>query len=123
MDRHDRVAPIVLAAEHPLDFGRFDLVLEIVEAFGEVRADLFAGLRPLQQDAEVIAAALERGRQADLFFETTAALEHALCFGLVLPEVRIGSTGLEPAQLVSRACTLKDSSACRRSVSSDPDSA
>jgi hypothetical protein len=107
----------VLAAEHLLDLGGLDLGLEIIEAAREVGGHVLAGLGPFDENGEVLGLLPERGGERDFLFETPTALEYLLRLGLVLPEIRLRRARLERAQLVGRSSGLKDSSACRTTVS------
>jgi hypothetical protein len=80
----------VLAAEHLLDFGGFDLALEIVEAAAEVGFDRFALLQPFGQHGEVFVPLLQRVAQGDVLLQAAAALQELLGVGLIRPEVGIG---------------------------------
>jgi hypothetical protein len=121
MNRDDGVAAIVLAAEHLLGFARRDLGAQLVEAAREIVGDGFTRLRPLDEDREVVDAALERLAHADVVFEAAAALEELLRAGLVLPEVRVGRLLLYLLEFVGRAGGVKDSSADRMRAGRDPD--
>jgi len=56
MDGHDCVGLIVLAAEHLVRLRGVHLCLEIVEATGQIGSDIFAGIGPLDEHAEIIGA-------------------------------------------------------------------
>jgi hypothetical protein len=123
MDGDDGVAAIVLAAEHLLDLGRLDFGLQFVEAAGEVAIDRFALLDPFGEHGEVVAALLQGIAQGDVLFEAAAALQQLLRFGLVRPEVGLADARFDLPYLLVQSCCLKDSSACRRTVSSGPGTA
>jgi len=123
MDGDDRVAAIVLAAEHLLDLGRLHLALQLVEPAREVGFDRLALLQPLGQHGQVLAALLQGIAQSDVFFQAPAPLQQLLGFGLVRPEVRFTDARFDAADLVVESCNLKDNSACPRTSSSDPDTA
>src|SRR5436190_18727553 len=120
MDRDDRVGAVVLATEHLAGLGAFNLLLELVERAREVGRDVFAGAGPLDQHADVVGAPPERFQQRPIFFEAPAALHDLLRFGLVAPEVRRRGPRLYLAELRVKVCALKDASAARATVCSDP---
>src|SRR5262245_47331530 len=122
MDGDDGVLPIVLAAEHLLDFAGLHLLIERVERLRELRVDLLARLGPLDEHAEVVALFPERPHQIAILLEPAAALQDFLGFGLVFPEIVGGRTRVQAVQLLLGAGGLKDSSGGRRRVWSDPDS-
>ena len=62
MNRDDRVLAIVLAAEHLLDLAGLHFLIERLERLRELRVHRLAGLRPLDEHAEVVALLLERQR-------------------------------------------------------------
>jgi hypothetical protein len=121
MDRDDGVAAIVLAAQHLAGFGLLDVRLEFVEAFQQLAIDGFPGLRPLDQDAEIVGAALQRLTAGQLLVQTAAALEQLLCFRGILPEVRMRDASLDFLELRPVARFVKDSSGDRRPASRGPD--
>ena len=89
----------------------------------ELGVDRFARFVPLEEDGEIVALLRQRTREVAILLEAPAALQNLLRFGLVFPEIRFCGSCLEPVQFLSGTCGLKDNSAYRRSVSSDPDSA
>jgi hypothetical protein len=111
----------VLAAEHLLGLARFDLGAELVEPLGEIVEHRLAGLRPLDQDGEIVHAALERVAQLGVVFEPAPALQQLLRRGLVLPEIRLRDLLLYLGEFVVRAGGVKDSSADRMRAWRDPD--
>ena len=123
MDGHDGVDAIVLAAEHLARLGKLDVALEVVQALEEIRFDRLARPGPLDEDAEVVAAARQRLGERQLVFDAASALQQLLRLGLVLPEVRLGNARLYAIQFSAGASGVKDSSADRRCVSPDPGSA
>ncbi len=74
MNRDDRVAAIVLAAEHLLRLAGLDRRRQLVEPAPEIVGDRFTGLRPLDQDSEVVDPPLERVAQTDVVFQPAAPL-------------------------------------------------
>ena len=54
MNGHDRIGPVVLAPEHLLDLGRLDFGFECLEGTLQIGDHVLAGLRPLEQDVEII---------------------------------------------------------------------
>ena len=114
MDRDDRVSAIVRAAEHLLDLGRLDFLIERLERPAEFGIDLFAGLGPFDEDREVIALLAKGFAQIAILLQPFPSLEDFLGFRLVVPEIGSGSSRLETRQLVLRAGGFKDSSGDRR---------
>ena len=111
MDRDDRVLGVVLAAEHLLDLAGLDLALQVVEPAREVAADVFAGVEPLAQHAQVVGAPPQRLQERDVFIEAPASLQHLLRLGLVVPEVGRAGLRLETREFLLGACSVKDTSA------------
>jgi hypothetical protein len=104
----------VLAAEHLLDLAGLHLAVERVERLGELRVDGLACLRPLDEDAEVVALLLQRRDQIAVLFEAAPALQDLLGFRLVAPEIGSGGFGFELGQFLVGTSGLKDSSGGRR---------
>jgi hypothetical protein len=104
----------VLPAEHLLDLTGFDLDVERVERLLEVGHHVLAGLRPLDQDREVVDAPGQRIAEIDVFADPLAPPQRGLGVGLVVPEVGRGNPRLEPAQFLVESSGVKDSSADRR---------
>jgi hypothetical protein len=77
----------VLAAKHLLGFGGIDFLLEGVERSRQVGGDVFARLRPLEQDAEVVDLLLEAVAQLEVFGEPALALQGLLGLVLFVPEI------------------------------------
>jgi hypothetical protein len=111
MDRDDRVLAIVLAAEHLLDFASLHFLIQSVERLRELDVDRLPRFRPLDEDAEIVAALAQRHDEVAVLLEPSAALQGLLGFGLVFPEIGRGGARLEAVQLVVRAGDFKDSSA------------
>jgi len=110
MDREDRVPAVVLAAEHLLDLGGLDFLIERVERLRELGVHRFAGLRPLDEHREVVILFRQRAREIAVQLEPPAALQDFLRFGLVFPEIRGGGERFETRQLFVGAGRFKDSS-------------
>jgi hypothetical protein len=110
----------MLATEHLLDLGGLHLLIEAVERLAELRVYGFACLGPFDEDGEIIAFLAKRLNQIAVLFEPSPPLEHFLRFGLVLPEIGVGSACLEPGQFFVGAGRFKDSSEDRQRVSSAP---
>ena len=91
--------------------------VERVEPLRELGVDRLAGVRPLDQDGEIVAALLQRQHEIAVLLQTSAALKDLLGFCLIFPEIWRGGAGLEAGQLIVRACGFKDSSASRSHVS------
>jgi hypothetical protein len=106
----------VLAAEHLLDLGGLDLGFDLVETALQIGGDVLAGTGPLEEDAQVGNAPAERVTQLGVVAQAAAALQRALRFLLVLPEIRGGDARLEGRELSGIGGTVKDSSADRRPV-------
>src|SRR6185312_5415127 len=98
-----------LAAQHLAGFGLLDVRLEFVEAFQELAIDGFARFRPLDEDAEIVGAALQRLTAGQLLVQTAAALEQLLCVRGILPEVRMRDASLDFLELRTVARLVKDS--------------
>ena len=90
MDRHDRIRGVVFAAEHLLGFGGVDLLFQRVERFLEVGGDVFATLRPLEEDADVVDLLGEAVAEFQIVAEAALTLQRLLRFGLVVPEIGSG---------------------------------
>jgi hypothetical protein len=103
-------------AEHLLDLGGLDFLIERIEGLTELGVHRFSGRRPLDEHGEIVALLAERIDEIAILLEPFPALEHLLCFGLVVPEVGSCGARLEPRQLVLWAGGFKDSSADRRRV-------
>jgi hypothetical protein len=110
----------VLAAEHLLDLAGLHLLVERVERLRELRVDGFARLRPLDQDAEVVALLLQRLNEIAILFETPAALQDFLRRGRVVPEVRRCGFRFELIQFLVGTSGFKDNSADQTLFWSDP---
>ena len=65
-------------AEHLLGFAGLDLGAELVEAAPEILGDRLPCLGPLDEDGEVVDAALQRLAHVDVVFEPAAALQQLL---------------------------------------------
>jgi len=111
MDGHDCVGLIVLAAEHLVRLRGVDLRLEVVEATGQIGNDIFAGVGPLDQHAEIIGAALQRSLERLLVFEAPPPLHDFLRFGLVVPEAGFAGSLFYLGELFVQASGFKDASA------------
>jgi hypothetical protein len=101
----------VLAAEHLVRLRGVDLRLEVVEATGQVNSDVFTGIGPLDQDAEIIGAALQRSFERLLILEPPAPLHDLLRFALVVPETGCARAFLYVSKLFVQASGFKDASA------------
>jgi hypothetical protein len=101
----------VLAAEHLLGLGRVDFRLELVEPARQIGADILAGVRPLDQHAEVVGAPLERSPERLIFLQAPATLHHLLCFGLVVPEAGLANPLFDLRELFVETGAIKDASA------------
>src|SRR5436190_1769683 len=111
MDRENRVPPIVLAAEHLLDFGGLHFAVERVERLPQLAIDGLAGFEPFDEDGEIVALLGQRSRQVAVLLEPATALQDLLCLGLIFPEIGSGGARFEARQLFVGAGGLKDSSA------------
>jgi hypothetical protein len=103
----------VLAADHLLDLAGLHFLIERVEALHEVGIDVLAGVRPLDEHAEIVGLFLERVNQVAILLQTAAPLQDLLRFRLVFPEIRRGGFRFELGQFLFGAGCLKDSSADR----------
>jgi hypothetical protein len=120
MDGDDRVLAIVLAAEHLLGFAGFDFRGQVVEPLRQVVEDRLTGLRPLDEDGEIVHPRLERIAQLDVVFETSPPLQQLLRRRLVFPEIGLGNALLYLGEFVRRAGGVKGSSADRSRAWRDP---
>jgi hypothetical protein len=77
----------VLSAKHLLRFGGVDLLFERVQCSVEVSGDIFAGLRPLEQDTDIVNLPGKAVAKLDVFGEPPLTLECFLRFCLVIPEI------------------------------------
>jgi len=111
MNRDDRVLAIVLAAEHLLDLAGLYRLVERLDALRELGVDGLACRRPLEEHTQIVGLLLEGLRELAVLFEAAAALQYALRFGLVLPEIRRGGARFEAGQFVRGVRGFKDSSA------------
>jgi hypothetical protein len=111
----------VLATQHLLDFTALDEAGELIQAVSELRADVLALARPVDQHAEIVGFRLQRGDELDFFLDAPPALQGFLRLDLVTPELRRRGAGFYLGELVARACGFKDNSADRRRASRDPD--
>jgi hypothetical protein len=80
----------MLAAKHFLRFRCVYLLFESIEGLRQIGGDVFAALRPLEQDADVIDFPGEAVAQLQVLRQPALALKRLLCFGLVVPEVGRG---------------------------------
>jgi len=96
MDGDDGVAAIVLAAEHLRDPAGLHFLIEHLARLRELRVDGLARLRPLDQDAQVVALLLQRQGEIAILFQAAAPLQDLLCFDLVFPEVFARRERVEP---------------------------
>jgi hypothetical protein len=108
----------VLATKHFLGFGAFDGRLKIVETPDQVRGDVLALTGPLDEDAQILCAPLQRIAGGGVFLDPAPALQDFLCLGLILPEVGLGDSGLELGDLPRRVGGVKDTSGDPRPASS-----
>jgi hypothetical protein len=123
MDRDNRVAAIVLAAQHLAGLGLLDVRLKVVQTFGEIVVNRLTGLGPLDEDAEVVGATLQGLTGGQLFVEAATALQQLLRLGGILPEIGVGDATLDLVELRTMARFVKDNSADRLPASRDPDTA
>jgi len=121
VNRDDGIPAIVLASEHFADLGGFDFRLKLAEPAIEFREHVFACLRPLDQDGQVIDSAAQRSGKRDVLFQTAAPLQQSLGERLILPEVGFGRACLDLPQLLCWSCCLKDAPACRLRALRVPD--
>jgi hypothetical protein len=101
----------VLAAEHLVRLRGVHLCLEVVEATGQIGSDIFAGIGPLDEHAEIIGATLQRSLERLLVFDTPPPLHDFLRFGLVVPEAGLAGSLLYLGKLFVQASGFKDASA------------
>jgi hypothetical protein len=106
----------MLAAEHLLDFGGLDLLIERLDRLSEFSVHGFAGFGPFDQNGQVVALLPERHQEIPVLFEPPAALQDFLRFSLIFPEVWRGGARLQAGQFLIGPCGLKDSSADRQRV-------
>jgi hypothetical protein len=107
----------VLAAEHLAGLGRLDVGLELVDPPGQIGVYRLPRFSPLDEDAEVVCAALQRLGERQFVGQPAAALLQLLCFGVVLPEVGVERLLVNAFELGAVSWDVKDSSADRRNAS------
>jgi hypothetical protein len=117
VNRDDGVLAIVLAAEHLLDLAAFDEAGKLLDARGELRGDIFALARPVDEHTKVVCLGSERRDQLDLFLDSTAALKDFLRLDLVGPEIGRGCAGFYLCEFITRASGFKDNSGGRQPAS------
>jgi len=117
MDREDRVAAIVLAAQHLARLGALDVGLQLLQPPEQVVLHGLAGLGPLDEHPEIVDTALQGVAERQLLLQTPAPLQQLLRLGLILPEVRFGDARLDARELGAMTRRVKDSSADRRTAS------
>jgi hypothetical protein len=120
MNGDDRVLGVELAREHRPDFAGLDVAAEAVERLLEVGGDVFALLRPVDEDGEIVRLLAQRGGERAIVFDAAAALLDLLRRGLVLPEVGRGGAQIEVVQFAGKAGFVKAPSAGRRRGWRDP---
>jgi hypothetical protein len=116
MDGDDGVGAVVLAAQHLARFRAFDFLLQLIERTRQVSGDVFARARPLDKDADVVGAPLERLQQRTVFIKAAAPLHYFLSLFLIAPEVRRRGPRLYLRELFVEVGALKDASAARATV-------
>jgi hypothetical protein len=114
VNRHDRVLPIVLAAQHLLRLTGVHLGRQLVERPAQFLGHQLARFRPLDEHLQIVAAAAQRLAEPEVLLEPAAALQQLLGAGLVLPEIRRRDTIFYFGEFLFRAGGVKDSSAGRR---------
>ena len=102
MDCDDGVLAIVLAAEHLLDLAGLDEAGELLDAGGQLRGDIFALARPVDEHAKIVCFGCEGGDQLDLLLDSTAALKDFLRLDLVVPEIGRRCAGFYLCELVTQ---------------------
>jgi hypothetical protein len=113
----------VLAAQHLAGLGQLDVRLELVEPLEKIAVDRLAGLPPLDEDAQVVRAPLERLTRDQLFVEAASPLKELLRFGGIFPEIGMCDAAFDLVELRAMARFVKDSSASQPPASRDPDTA
>jgi hypothetical protein len=88
MNRDDRVPSIVLTAQHLLDLAAFDEISEQLDPLRQLRSDVLALPRPIDEHAKIVRCRSELGDQLDFFLDAATALEDFLRLDLVVPEIR-----------------------------------
>ena len=117
VNRDHGIGAVVLAPEQPLRFGRLHLRFQAREARLEVRGDVLAGAGPLHEHREIGFLLRKRFGQIDVVLQTPPPLQHALCLGLVLPEIGLADAGFELIDLVPGGAGVKDASEAPPSAS------
>jgi hypothetical protein len=80
----------VLAAEHLLRLCRFNLVAELLESLREVGGHVFAAIGPFMKNGQIVTSPLKRSEEREIVLDAPPPLHDFLCFGLVVPEGRVG---------------------------------
>jgi hypothetical protein len=103
----------VLATEHLLHLGAFDLRVERIERALQLGDNVLARFRPLEEDTEILDLARQRVTQLEVVGQAASPLQRLLSVRLILPEIGCSNAGFELGQFVGGMCSVKDSSADR----------
>jgi hypothetical protein len=114
MNGDDRVLAVEFPAEHRADFGRLDVTAVGLDAPLEIGEDVFALLRPVDENLQVVRLPAERFGQGAIVLETAPALLCLLSVRGVLPEVGSRGGSLDLGQFALDAGFVKAPSAGRR---------
>jgi hypothetical protein len=114
MDGDDRVLAVELAAEHRPDLGGLDVPAVGLDAPLQIGQHVFALLRPVDENLQVLGLTPKRFGKRAIVFEAAPALLGFLSVRGVLPEVRSRNGGLDLCQLALDAGFVKAPSAGRR---------
>jgi hypothetical protein len=66
----------------------------------KIGAHVLSGVRPLDEDSEIVAATAKRLAQGAVVFDATTPLHDFLRVGLIAPEIGIGDRFLDLGKLV-----------------------
>jgi hypothetical protein len=111
----------VLPSEHLFRLARLDFAAELIERAREIVENRLARLGPLDEDAQILDAALQRLAQVAVVLEPAPALQELLRRRLVFPEIGISGALLYLGEFICGASRVKDGSADRRRAWRDPD--
>ena len=110
MDRHNRVALVVLTTEHFLDFASIYLNLKIIETGSKIASHIFTLVHPFEQNRKIVAALTQRFREIEIVLKTPATLQDLLSRCLITPKIGSYRELLKLGNFRLDASRVKDSS-------------